>query len=147
MSIQCWFLLRLTDLISLLSKVLSGVFSSTTIQSHQLFGALPSWWSSSHNRMWPLGKPYIYKWSLITETFNIVQGSIVSREIERWWSDTHTEEIQIQNVLNFLTEPWRWRQNIFEMAARLTKLQKRKLLGGLLLLLSCFSRVQLCATP
>ena len=47
MSIQGWFSLRLTDLI-LLSKRLSRVFSSTTIQKHQFFGTLPSLWSNSH---------------------------------------------------------------------------------------------------
>ena len=56
-SFQGWFPLRLTDLISLLSKGLSGVFSSTTFQRHQFFGALPSLWSSSHNHMGPLGRP------------------------------------------------------------------------------------------
>ena len=40
-SIQGWFPLRLTGLISLLSKGLSGVFSSTTVRRHQVFGALP----------------------------------------------------------------------------------------------------------
>ena len=54
MSIQGWFPLGLTGLISLLSKKLSGVFSSTTVQRHQFFGALPSLWSSSQNCMWPL---------------------------------------------------------------------------------------------
>ena len=48
MSIQCWFPFRLTGLISLLSKGLSRVFSSTTVRKHQIFGALPSLWSSSH---------------------------------------------------------------------------------------------------
>ena len=37
MSIQAWFPLELTDLISLLSKGLSRVFSSTTIQKHLFF--------------------------------------------------------------------------------------------------------------
>ena len=46
--------LRLTILI-LLSKVLSGVFS-TTVRRHQFFGVLPSLRSSSHNRMWPLAR-------------------------------------------------------------------------------------------
>ena len=46
-SIQGWFPLRLTGLISLLSKGLSRVFSSTTDQKHQFFGALPSLLSSS----------------------------------------------------------------------------------------------------
>ena len=35
------------DLISLLSKGLSRVFSSTTVQKHQFFGAQPSLWSNS----------------------------------------------------------------------------------------------------
>ena len=57
MSIQCWFPLRLTCLISLLSKRLSEVFSSTTVQRHRFFGVPPSLQSSSHNHTWPLGKP------------------------------------------------------------------------------------------
>ena len=55
-SVQGWFPLRLTGLI-LLSKGLSGVFSSTTVQRYQFFGTLPSFQSSSHNRVWPLGRP------------------------------------------------------------------------------------------
>ena len=54
MSIQGWFPLRLTALISLLSKALSGVFSSTTVQKHQFFSALSSLWSSSHILTRPL---------------------------------------------------------------------------------------------
>ena len=41
-NIQGWSPLRLTDLISLLSKELSGVFSSTTVWRHRFFGILPS---------------------------------------------------------------------------------------------------------
>ena len=40
-NIQGWFPLGLTGLVSLLSKGLSRVFSSTTIQKHQFFGAHP----------------------------------------------------------------------------------------------------------
>ena len=40
MNIQSWFPLELTGLISLQSKGLSRVFSSTTVQKHQFFGAL-----------------------------------------------------------------------------------------------------------
>ena len=47
MNIQGWFALRLTGLISL-SKGLSGIFSSTTVQRYQFFGLLPSLWNSSH---------------------------------------------------------------------------------------------------
>ena len=56
-NIQGWSPLRLTDLICLQSKGLSGVFSNTTVQRHQFFGILPSLWFSFHNRMWPLGRP------------------------------------------------------------------------------------------
>ena len=52
MDIQGLLLLRLTGLISLQSRGLSGVFSSTTVQRHQFFGAQPSLWSnftSVHN--------------------------------------------------------------------------------------------------
>ena len=51
-----WFPLRLTGLISSLSKGLCGVFSSTTVRRHQVFSAPPSLWSSSHNHTWPLGR-------------------------------------------------------------------------------------------
>ena len=61
MSVQCWSPLRLTDLISLLSRGLSGVFSSITVQRHQFFGILPSLWSNSYNHMWPLGRP-LWPW-------------------------------------------------------------------------------------
>ena len=40
-NIQGWSPLRLTSLISLLSRGLSGVFSSTTVRRHQFFGILP----------------------------------------------------------------------------------------------------------
>ena len=48
MNTQGWFPLRLTGLISLLSKGLSRVFSSITVGKHQFFSALPSLLSSSH---------------------------------------------------------------------------------------------------
>ena len=47
MRIQGWFPFGLIGLISSLSKGLSRVFSSTTVQKHQFFSALPSLWSSS----------------------------------------------------------------------------------------------------
>ena len=56
-SIQCWFPLRLTRFIPLISKGLSGVFSSTTVWRHQFFGSLPSFQSRSHDCKHPLGRP------------------------------------------------------------------------------------------
>ena len=48
MNIPDLFPLGLTGLISLQSKGLSRVFSSTTVQKHQFFDAQPSLWSNSH---------------------------------------------------------------------------------------------------
>ena len=47
MNIQGWFPLGLTGLLSLLSKGLSRVFSSTTIWKHQFFGIHTCKWSIS----------------------------------------------------------------------------------------------------
>ena len=54
MNIQDWFPLGLTGLISLQSKGLSRVFSSTTVQKHQFFGVQLSLWSNSHIHTWLL---------------------------------------------------------------------------------------------
>ena len=51
MNIQGWFPLGLTGLISLQSKGLLRVFSSTTVQKHQLFSAQPSLWSNSLEKL------------------------------------------------------------------------------------------------
>ena len=49
--------LGLTDWISLQSKGLSRVFSNTTVQKHQFFGAQLSSQSNSHIHIWLLEKP------------------------------------------------------------------------------------------
>ena len=59
-SIQGWFALGLTGLISLLSKGLSRIFSSTTVQKHQFYGAQPLLLSSSHISTWLLEKPLLW---------------------------------------------------------------------------------------
>ena len=51
MNIWGWFPLGLTSLISLLSKRISRVFSSTTIWKHQFFSAQSSSWSNFHIRV------------------------------------------------------------------------------------------------
>ena len=56
MNFQGWFPLALIGLISLVSKGLSRVFSSTTIWKHQFFGAQPSLWFNSHIHAWLLEK-------------------------------------------------------------------------------------------
>ena len=57
MSIQYWFPLGWTSWLSLQSKGLSRVFSSTTVQKHQFFGTQLSSQSNSHIHTWSLGKP------------------------------------------------------------------------------------------
>ena len=70
-NIQGWFPLGLTGLISLVSKRLSRIFLSTTIQKHQFFSTQPSLWSNSHIYAWLLEKrllclygPLPAKWCL-----------------------------------------------------------------------------------
>ena len=48
---------RIDCVISLQSKGLSRVFSRTTVQKHQFFGAQTSLWSNSHLCTWLLEKP------------------------------------------------------------------------------------------
>ena len=54
MNIQNWFPLGLAGSISFQSKGFSRVFSNTTVQKHQFFGAQPSLWSNSHIHTWLL---------------------------------------------------------------------------------------------
>ena len=59
-NIQGWFPLWLTGLISLQSKGLSRVLSSTTVQKHLFFSAQLSLWSNSHIHTWLLEKPSLW---------------------------------------------------------------------------------------
>ena len=54
---QGWSPSEWTGWISLPSKGLSRVFSNTTVQKHQFFGAQLSSQSNSHIHTWPLEKP------------------------------------------------------------------------------------------
>ena len=67
---EYWFPLGLTRLISLKSKGLPRVFSSTTIQNHQFFGAQSSLWSNSHTHTLLLEKP----WLLFCFVFHILKS-------------------------------------------------------------------------
>ena len=57
MNTQDWSPLGWTGWISLQSKGLSKVFSNTTVQKHQFFGAQLSSQSNSHIHTWLLEKP------------------------------------------------------------------------------------------
>ena len=54
---QGWSPSECTGWVSLQSKGLSRVFSNTTVQKHQFFGAQPSSQSNSHIHTWLLEKP------------------------------------------------------------------------------------------
>jgi len=63
MNIQNWFPLGLTGLISLQSKRFSRVFSNTTVEKHQFFGAQFLFlflWFNSHIHIWLLEKPQLW---------------------------------------------------------------------------------------
>ena len=60
LNIQDWFPLGWTGWISLQSKGLSRVFSTTTGQKHQFFSAQFSLYSNSHIHMWLLEKPQLW---------------------------------------------------------------------------------------
>ena len=57
MNTQDWSPLKWAGWISLQSKGLSRVFSNTTVQKHQFFGAQLSSHSNSHIHTWPQEKP------------------------------------------------------------------------------------------
>ena len=84
MNTQSWFPLGWTALISLLSSGLSRVFSSTTIQKHQLFGAQLSLWSNSYIHTWLVGKAIAltiqtFVGKVMSLLFNTLGSCIVSR--------------------------------------------------------------------
>ena len=73
MNIQGLFPLGLTDLVSLQSKGLSRVFSSTTVQKHQFFGAQPSLWSNSHIHTWLLEKTIaLTRWTFVGKVISLL---------------------------------------------------------------------------
>ena len=80
MNIQDWFPLGLTGLIALQSKGLLRVFSNTTVQNHQFFGAQLSLWSNSHIHTWLLKKP----WPWLRRTFVDKVMSLLFNMLSRW---------------------------------------------------------------
>ena len=76
MTIQDWFPLGLTGLISLQSKGLSRVFSNTTGQKHQFFGAQLSLQSKSHIQTW-LGKTIaLTGWTFFSKVMSLLFNAL-----------------------------------------------------------------------
>ena len=67
MNVHGWFPLGLSSLISLQSRGLSRVFSSTTFQKYQFFGTRSSLWSNSH----------IY-WGFMVQVCWVLFGSVLT---------------------------------------------------------------------
>ena len=77
MNIQGWFPLGLTGLFSLLSKGLSTVFSSTTIQQNQFFDSQPSLWSNFHIHTWLLEKTVALTiWSFVSKVLYLLFNTL-----------------------------------------------------------------------
>ena len=101
MNMQGWFPVGLTGLISLLSRGLSRIFSSTTIRRHQFFGAQPSLWSSSLIHMWLLEKPWLWLYSVhwvgcfyeSDALFGVVLTCLIPATILWAWLSSQTSEI------------------------------------------------------
>jgi len=79
MNIQGWSPLGLTDLMSLQSKGLSRVFSSTTFVKHQFFGTQPSFLSNCYICTWLLGKPLTLTIRIFVNKVKSLLFNILSR--------------------------------------------------------------------
>ena len=76
MSIQGWCPLKLTGLISLLSKEISEVFLSTTVLSRQFFGALSFLWSSSHPHMTTGKTITLTVWTFVSRVMSVLFNTL-----------------------------------------------------------------------
>ena len=84
-NMQCWYTLGLTSLISLQSKGLSRVLSSTTIWKHQFFGAQFSFWSNSHIHTWLLEKPWYTEWKQL-DIYNLLSQIFFKQKVAKKYS-------------------------------------------------------------
>ena len=84
MNIQDWFPLRLTGLISLLSRGLSWVFSNTTVQKHRFSGTQPSLW-------WEVGIGKSIECFLAPEKLSsyLILRNLETLNLGNWFEDDH----------------------------------------------------------
>ena len=75
-NIQGWSPLRLTGLISLLSKGLPGIVSSTTVLRYQFFGTLPSLGSSSHNYVTTGKTVALTIWTFVSRAASLLSNTL-----------------------------------------------------------------------
>ena len=100
MNIQDWFPSGWTGWISLQSKGLSRVFSNTTIQTHQFFGAQLSSKSNSHICTWPLENMALTRWTFVGKVmpllFNMLSRLVIaflpwSKRLLISWLQSHLQ--------------------------------------------------------
>ena len=112
MNIQDWFSLGLTGLIYLQSKGLSRVFSNTTIQKHQFFGAQPSILQCSAFFMVQLSHPYIttgktialIRWTFVGKVMSLL-FNMLSRFIMAFLRSKHLLILWLQSLSAVILEP------------------------------------------
>ena len=83
MNIKGWFPSRLPSLISLQSKELLRVFSSTTVWKHQFFSAQPSLWASSQTSVHDYWKNHsLTVWTFVGKgmclLFNMLSSFVIA---------------------------------------------------------------------
>ena len=149
-TIQGWFPLVLTSLISLLSKGRSRVFSNTTIQKHQFVNSQPTFLSSFHMHTWLLEKNMALTiWTFVGKRifllFNMPSSFVIaflprSRCLLIFWLKSLSAVILEPNNINPATvstfstsicklNKWKYRQ-ICSRGRNMIKTHKTKKWGG-----------------
>ena len=105
MNIQDWFSLGLTGLISLQSKGLSVVFSSTTVQKHQFFSTKPSLWSNSHICTWLLENIALTRWTFVSKVISLLFKMLSSLVIAFPTKSKHLLISWLQSQSTVILEP------------------------------------------
>ena len=107
MSIQGWFPLGLTGLISLLSRGLSRVFSNTTIQRRRFFGTQPSLTSNSNICYVTTGKTIALTiWTFVSKVMSLLFNMLSRFDYSRLLG-----EISITSDKQMIPPLWRKAKN------------------------------------
>ena len=105
MSIQDWFPLGWTGLISLQSKGLSRVFSNTTLQKHQFFGAQLSFTGQFSHPYMTTGKTIaLTRWTYVGKVMSLL-FNMLSRLSIAFLPRSKVKVKSLSHVLLFAT-PW-----------------------------------------
>ena len=113
---QGWLPLRLTGLISLLSRGLSGVFSSTTVWRHQFFGILPSFIVQLSQLYMTTGKTTALTiWTFVRRVMSLLFNTL-SRFVFAFWSRSNClliSRLQVTVCSDFGVTTWPQTSRLF----------------------------------